>query len=150
MKLGTQTNLFDEGATGRRPAPQAPIAAEAIEATVMLSVVQLEAIIEPLVRRAVEGALAEHGPLAPGVASHVPVPVAARLLGMAPKTVANMLSDGRLTRYGAPRRPFVALEEIEAITHRRGRERAPLAAVRPRPGQRQPRVPSFVDRAKAS
>jgi len=150
MKLGLQGELFDqaERAAGRVTGG-GRVANDAIEATVTLSLGQLEAIIEPLVQRAVERALAERMPSAAGVASHVPVAVAARLLGMAPKTVSNMLSDGRLTRYGAQRRPLVALEEIEAITHRRGRERAPLAAVRPRPGQGRPRAGTFSSRARA-
>ena len=125
------------------------VAGETIEVSVTLSVAQIEALVEPLVRRAVERSLAERAVDLPGFASHVPVATAARLLGVAPKTVANMLSDGRVTRYGAPRRPLVALEEVEAITHRRERERTPLTAVRPRLGQRQPGAASFVARAKA-
>ncbi|MBI2684015.1 MAG: hypothetical protein HYX33_01270 [Actinobacteria bacterium] len=151
MKPDLQGKLFDQ--TKRAAGPDtdgAMVANGAIEATVTLSVRQLEALVEPLVQRAVERALAERMPSAAGVASHVPVAVAARLLGMAPKTVANMLADGRLTRSGAPRRPLVALDEIEAITHRRVRERPPLAPVPPRPTQVRPRAAgTFSSRARA-
>ena len=150
MKLGLQGKLFDQAERVAGPGTAGgTVANGAIEATVTLSVGQLEALVEPLVQRAVERALAERMPSAVGVASHVPVAVAARLLGMAPKTVSNMLSDGRLTRYGAPRRPLVALEEIEAITHRRDRERAALAPVRSRPGQGRPKGATFAARARA-
>jgi hypothetical protein len=149
MGLGTQANLFDQVEKTVRCVVRDALASKTLEASVTLSLVQLEALLEPLVQRAVERVLTERAVDLPGVSSHVSVAVAARLLGMAPKTIANMLSDGRLTRYGAPRRPLVALEEIEAITHRRGREGAPLAAVRRRPGQRQPGAASFVARAKA-
>ena len=146
-----QGKLFDHGerAAGR-VTDGGTAASGSVEATVTLSVGQLEALVEPLVQRAVERALAERMPSAAGVASHVPVAVAARLLGMAPKTVANMLADGRLTRYGAPRRPLVALEEVEAITLRRGRDRPPLAPVPPRPAQARPRAAgTFSSRARA-
>ena len=151
MKLGLQGKLFDQAERVAGPGTDGgAVANGAIEATVTLSVRQLEALVEPIVQRAVERALAERMPSAAGVASHVPVAVAARLLGMAPKTVANMLADGRLTRYGAPRRPLVALDEIEAITHRRGRERPPLAPIPPRPAPARPRTAgTFSSRARA-
>src|SRR5262245_22980866 len=120
MRPGPQANLFDRAEKSRRAGPSRLPPSGMVHATVTLSVVQLEALVEPLVHRAVERALAKRADDLAGPASHVPVAVAARLLGMAPKTVANMLSDGRLTRYGAPRCPLVALEEIQAITHRRG------------------------------
>ena len=148
MKQARQGNLFDQADSGGGGARRA-VAPDTIDATVTLSVRQLEALVEPLVQRAVERALDEHMPASAGIASHVPVAVAARLLGMAPKTVANMLSDGRLTRYGAPRRPLVALEEIQAITHSRGRETAILPAVRPRSGRGQRRAATFSARARA-
>jgi hypothetical protein len=149
MNLARQGNLFEKPDSGAPAAARRAVVPDTIDAIVTLSVQQLEALVEPLVQRAVERALDERMPSSAGVASHVPVAVAARLLGMAPKTVANMLSDGRLTRYGAPRRPLVALEEIQAITHRRGRETAVLAAVRPRTGRRPPRGTTFSARARA-
>lgn len=45
----------------------------------------------------------------------VDVESAARIMGVAPKTVRNMLSDGRLQRYGIPRRPRVSRMEIAAL-----------------------------------
>ncbi|MFN8109170.1 MAG: helix-turn-helix domain-containing protein [Thermoleophilia bacterium] len=40
---------------------------------------------------------------------------AAELLGVTEKTVRNMLSDGRLTRHGAPRRPLVSREQVTRL-----------------------------------
>src|SRR5262249_18222523 len=133
----------------RSPRAEELTASGMVQATVTLSVVQLEALIEPLVHRAVERALAERAGDLAGPATHVPAAVAARLLGMPPNTVANMLSDGRLTRYGAPRCPLVALEEIQAITHPRGHEAAVPAAAHPRRGRQPPRAATFSARARA-
>lgn len=86
MKLDLQGKLFDQAdRVAARVTDGGTVANGSIAATVTLSVGQLEALVETLVRRAVERALAERMPSAGGVASHVPVAVAARLLGMAPK-----------------------------------------------------------------
>jgi len=46
---------------------------------------------------------------------------AARLAGLSPKTIANYLSEGRLTRYGQPRVPMVSRAELLAMIGRKAR-----------------------------
>jgi excisionase family DNA binding protein len=65
----------------------------------------------------------------------VSVDEAARMLGVTRKTVANMLSDGRLTRHGASRRPLVARAEVEAMRNPAAPQGASRTAPR-RPARR--------------
>jgi hypothetical protein len=46
---------------------------------------------------------------------HLTVREAAGLAGVAPKTIQNWLSDGRLIRHGVPRRPLVDRVELENL-----------------------------------
>ena len=45
----------------------------------------------------------------------VSVDRAAELAGVAPKTIANWVSGGRLTRHGVPRKPLVSRAELLAL-----------------------------------
>lgn len=45
----------------------------------------------------------------------LPVSAAAEFLGVTPKTIRNMLSDGRLKRHGGPRRPLVARGDLDRL-----------------------------------
>lgn len=91
--------------------------------------------------------LADRSAPAPPPGAFVTVAEAAALLGVRPKTVANYLSSGRLTRHGGPRRPLVARAEVEAFASGGGRERPAEHTPRRR---RRPRHagPTFTDRAR--
>jgi hypothetical protein len=62
---------------------------------------------------------------------------AAALAGVTPRTISNWISRGRLTRYGVPRRPLVARDELLALL-----APAPIAP------SRTPRVPSGPPRRR--
>jgi hypothetical protein len=67
--------------------------------------------------RQIAMAVRELLPCSPGVDHDdlVDIQTAARLLGVVPKTVHNMLSAGRLQRHGIPRRPRASRKEIDAL-----------------------------------
>jgi excisionase family DNA binding protein len=70
---------------------------------------------------------------------------AARLAGVAPKTVHNWLSDGRLVRHGVPRRPLVDRKELEDLLRPRTKQTHRIHHRVPRQGSAR-----FVARARAA
>src|SRR5262249_10542748 len=99
---------------------------------------QLDAITERVAE-----ILAVRGPFG-APAELLTVAQAAELLGVRPKTVHNMLGDGRPTRHGARGRPLVARVDTEALA--RSDARQPLAQARRRRPQLVERT--FTERAK--
>lgn len=88
---------------------------------------------------------ASHPPGGSEVAPFIPVKEAARLLGLAPKTVYAMFSDGRLTRHGVSGRALASRAEVEALASEEGSRSRPSRASRTRG-----RVPArtFTERAR--
>jgi Helix-turn-helix domain len=72
---------------------------------------------------------------------------AAEVAGVSPKTIANWLSGGRLTRCGAPRSPLVDRAELQAFLDPEGR-RQTRTVRRTRPGKPRPASGAFAQLAK--
>jgi hypothetical protein len=108
---------------------------------VTLAPEQLDALAER-----VADILAERQATAEVAGDYITPTVAAGMLGVSAKTIRNMVSDGRLTRHGAPRRPLVARDEVLALA--RGEGRQPRENVR-RPSARPRRsARTFTARAR--
>jgi hypothetical protein len=86
--------------------PTLPLSAS-LEVRIVLDAQQVEAIA-----RSVLELIGEPEQPTAETTDLISVAQAAELAGVAPKTITNWLSSGRLTRHGAPRRPLVSRDEV--------------------------------------
>lgn len=117
----------------------------ALTVEVTLTVEQLEVIAERVATILAERS--EQVGYAEATCSFVSIAEAARLLGVTAKTVQNMVSDGRLSRHGGPRRPLASRSEVTALAAGEGREKPAQAVTRASRVRREPSR-TFTSRAK--